>query len=599
MNRKKEIINNEKVTEEKEKILETFMVQGEKKPLKILLSLYKGHVADIVKSLIFFILKSSPEWVIPILTAQIIDLALLNSADSIKKILIRIGVLVLFLVQNYFTFSLHIKYYSKVNRQVEVNLRSAIITKVQHLSFRAFKNMKAGKIQNKIIRDVETVEEFASSSLTQLVTFVINMSISITVIVLKKPIMVVLMLVTAASSIIVTNLFRKKISQTNHEFRVEMENTSSEIFDMVHLIPVTKAHALENKEINKVTKSIINAAQKGYGVSVANSKLVATTWITFTFFQILCLAISAIMACKKMISIGDITLFQSYYTTIISSLSCILSLIPMFTKGYESIKSIGEILSVDDMEENENKIKIENLRGEYEFKNTHFSYDENNAVINGIDLKVNAGETVAFVGGSGAGKSTIMNMITGFYLPDEGEILVDGKNIEEIDLHSYRKHISVVPQSSILFSGTIRDNITYGVNDVTDEEFQRVIEEANLSEFIETLPHGIDTDIGEYGDNISGGQKQRISIARALLRNPSVIIFDEATSALDNKTERQIQEAIDNLTGKCTTFVVAHRLSTIKNADKIVVMKEGKICEIGTYDELLEKKGEFYTLKTL
>ena len=156
-----------------------------------------------------------------------------------------------------------------------------------------------------------------------------------------------------------------------------------------------------------------------------------------------------------------------------------------------------------------------------------------------------------------------------------------------------------MPQSSILFSGTIRDNITYGVNDVTEEELQRVIEEANLSEFIETLPHGIDTDIGEYGDNISGGQKQRISIARALLRNPSVIIFDEATSALDNKTERQIHEAIDNLTGKCTTFVVAHRLSTIKNADKIVVMKEGKICEIGTYDELLEKKGEFYTLKTL
>ena len=296
VNRKKEIINNEKVTEEKEKVLETFMVQGEKKPLKILLSLYKGHVADIVKSLIFFILKSSPEWVIPILTAQIIDLALLNSADSIKKILIRIGVLVLFLVQNHFTFSLHVKYYSKVNRQVEVNLRSAIITKVQYLSFRAFKNMKAGKIQNKIIRDVETVEEFASSSLTQLVTFVINMSISITVIVLKKPIMVVLMLITAASSIFVTNLFRKKIAQTNHEFRVEMENTSSQMFDMVHLIPVTKAHALENKEINKVTKSIINVAQKGYDVSVANSKLVSTTWITFTFFQILCLAISAIMA---------------------------------------------------------------------------------------------------------------------------------------------------------------------------------------------------------------------------------------------------------------------------------------------------------------
>ena len=203
------------------------------------------------------------------------------------------------------------------------------------------------------------------------------------------------------------------------------------------------------------------------------------------------------------------------------------------------------------------------------------------------------------MGESGSGKSTVLNLVTGFNLPDAGDLLIDGKNIKDIALHSYRRFISVVPQNTVLFSGTIRENITYGRYDISEEELGYVVDMAKLRSVVDKLPYGLDTKIGEHGGKLSGGQRQRISIARAIIRHPNVIIFDEATSALDTATEKEIQEAINNLCIGRTTFIVAHRLSTIRNADRIAVIKEGRCVEIGTYDELMEKKGEFYNLKQL
>jgi ATP-binding cassette subfamily B protein len=203
------------------------------------------------------------------------------------------------------------------------------------------------------------------------------------------------------------------------------------------------------------------------------------------------------------------------------------------------------------------------------------------------------------VGESGVGKTTVINTVIGYHFPDSGTITIDGHNIRDIDLRSYRKHIAVVPQNTILFSGTIRDNITYGLPSVSEEKLAEILEAARLTEMVEKLPHGLDTSVGEHGGKLSGGQRQRISIARALIRDPKVIILDEATSALDSVSEKKIQEALDVLTAGRTTFVVAHRLSTIKDADKIAVMESGRCVECGTYDELMEKKGAFYKYRQL
>ena len=274
-------------------------------------------------------------------------------------------------------------------------------------------------------------------------------------------------------------------------------------------------------------------------------------------------------------------------------------MLPVFAKGVESIQSIGEIINAHDVEDNEGKEKLSDLNGEYIFKNVHFDYDEHTPVLNDFSLTVKQGETIALVGESGAGKSTVLHLVTGFNRINNGELLIDGKNINDIDLRSYRRFISIVPQKSILFSGTIKENITYGNPKISEKKLWEVIDAANLRSVIEKLPDGINTNVGEHGDKLSGGQRQRISIARAIIRNPKVIIFDEATSALDSVSEQEIQKAIETLTKDRTTFIVAHRLSTIRNADKIAVVGDGRCIEYGTYEELMAKKGEFYKLKQL
>ena len=216
-----------------------------------------------------------------------------------------------------------------------------------------------------------------------------------------------------------------------------------------------------------------------------------------------------------------------------------------------------------------------------------------------LDFHIRPGETIAFVGPSGAGKSTILNMVIGFSKASSGQILIDGNNINSLNLNSYRKHIAVVPQTSILFSGTIRENITYGLDNISDDELEQVLISSNLKEMIDSLPDGLDTRIQEHGGNLSGGQRQRISIARAFVRNPKILILDEATSALDTISEKQIQEATRNLAKDRTTLIVAHRLSTIRDADRIAVIENGGVAEFGSYDELMEKKGIFYEMRKM
>lgn len=244
--------------------------------------------------------------------------------------------------------------------------------------------------------------------------------------------------------------------------------------------------------------------------------------------------------------------------------------------------------------------KLSEVKGEIKFENVWFKYrNSDKEVLENFNFTVHNGETVAFVGESGAGKTTIVNLAIGFFAAAKGRVLIDGNDIKDINLQSYRSHIAVVPQNSILFTGTLRDNITYGEENVSEDFLRQVIKAANLEDLVSSLPDGLDTKIMEHGGNLSGGQRQRISIARAFIRNPEILILDEATSALDNISEKKIQESIAELVSGRTTLIVAHRLSTIRNADRIAVIGNGGLEEAGTYDELIAKKGEFFKLKQL
>lgn len=257
-------------------------------------------------------------------------------------------------------------------------------------------------------------------------------------------------------------------------------------------------------------------------------------------------------------------------------------------------------MRAEDMEGTGGNKVLPAIEGRVDFDNVSYHYpDGDKKVVKDFDLHVSPGECIAIVGSSGSGKSTIINLLIGLLEPTEGDILIDGIPLNEMSRPTYRHFISVVPQNSILFSGSIRENITYGLSSYTEEELNKAVEDADIPEFLPSLPDGLDTQVGEHGDKLSGGQKQRICIARALIRNPRILIMDEATSALDNVAEYHVQKAVNRLVKARTTFIVAHRLSTIRNADRIVVMEDGCAVEIGNYDELMKKGGKFCELERL
>lgn len=596
---KTSLFDEKDITKEENEFIRTY-TEKRGGSIRMLLRLYKSHKWRLLLSGFFYAIKVSPTWIIPIITANLINVAVAKPNNAVNLIITNVIIAFVVLALNIPFHMLHTKYFSVARRNVEAGLRGAMVRKLQQLSISFHKEMQSGRIQSKVMRDVEAVENLSSQIFNTFLDILLSMSVTIAVVVSKNLTVFFIFLITVPVAVLTLLPFKKTMRRRNRVFREEIESTSSKVMDMVELVPITRAHALENDEISKLTHQVTAVAKSGYKLDVIQSLFGSLSWVVFNLFQIICLVCTVILATKGEIEVGDIALYQTYFSALVGKVAGIVGLLPIITKGTESIHSIGEILSSYDIEDYKGKFKLKNVEGKFEFKDVSFHYaDDERLILDGLNLTVNPGETVALVGESGAGKTTVVNMAIGFFKAISGKLFIDGVDAAELDMHSYRKHIAVVPQNTILFSGTIRDNITYGKTNVSEKTLKDAIKAANLTSVIEGLPNGLDTNIGEHGDKLSGGQRQRISIARAIIRNPKVIVFDEATSALDSVSEAEIQNAINNLTKKKTTFVVAHRLSTIKNADKIAVIKNGKCVEFGTYEELMAKKGEFYTFKSM
>ena len=569
-------------------------------PLKILIGLYKGNYNKFFLAVLFFFIKHAPVWVLPIVTANIINDITSGSPDTVQNIIIQAIIMVALVVLNVPMNYLYTRYKSLATRYAETGLRKALVRKLQQLSISYHKETQSGRLQSKIMRDVEAVETLSTQMFLSILNIALNIGVALFVTVSKSLIVFLFFLLTTPLAAATMVFFRNIMKKRNTEFRKEMEETSARVMEMVELIPVTRAHALEEEEVTKMSGQLFSVAEKGYKLDVIQALFGSVGWAIFQIFQVVCLGFTGFLALKGTVGPGDITLYQSYFATIVSQVSSLMSLIPVIAKGVESVNSIGEVLLEEDIECNDGKEALDSVEGEFDFTNVRFAYNNTDKpVLHELNLHVDKGQTIALVGESGAGKSTILNLVIGFNFATDGVVTIDGHDMRDIDLRSYRKHLAVVPQTSILFSGTIRDNITYGIDDVDEDTLNKVVEAANLRDLIDSLPDGLDTVVGEHGGKLSGGQRQRVSIARALMRNPEVIVLDEATSALDSISEKLIQEALNNLTKDRTTFIVAHRLSTIKGADRIAVISDGHCVEYGTYDELMELKGEFYQMKSI
>ncbi len=573
-------------------------LKNELHPFRTLAKLYLRYWRQLLLSLFFYVIKTSPVLVLPIVTANIINLAVQRPENAFLLAGINLAVIVVLLILNVPTHTLYVKYHSIAMRHVEAGLRGAMVRKLQRLSISFHQQMQSGRIQSKLMRDVETVQTLSSQLFSTIPGVIINLVTAMVVVLTKSLPVFVFFILCVPASVLIVRSFRGGIRTYNSAFRKNMESTSADLLDMVEMTPITRAHALEEFEMQKMTSRLNHVAKTGYLLDLVQAKFGSVTWVCFNLFQLLCLAFSCYLAFTDRIAVGDISLYQSYFTNLTAQVSTLIGLMPILTKGMDSVASIGEILGAVDIEETDGKPSLSNVAGAFDFDDVHFSYQEDQPVLRGLTLHVRAGETIAIVGESGSGKSTLLNLILGFYHPQKGCVRLDGRDLSKINLSSYRRHLAVVPQNSVLFSGTIRENITYGLPHVTEAQLTAAICAAHLQDLISSLPQGLDTRLDEHGSNLSGGQRQRISIARAIIRDPQVILFDEATSALDSVSEKKIQQAIQNLTANRTTFIVAHRLSTIRNADRIAVMQKGVCVELGTYEELMAKGGVYYKMQS-
>ena len=567
---------------------------------RLLLKLLKQNALKIIVSTFMFIVKASPVWIIPVVTASVINIVTEGGEGIMSDILIKVGILLFLILQNIPTHMLYARYSDNMLRTVGAGLRNTLIKKLQHLSISYHKEIESGRVQSKFMRDIDAIEFLNHHLVKGVLPSIISIIISMGITIYKSPIVAGFFVVIIPFNVILVRLFKNKMRDTNHRFREESEDISAKVSTMLEMIPVTKAHGLEDLEIRNLEKNITRLKHSGLELDRATAYFGSVVWMISRALSAVCLLFTAYLALKGKMDVGDIVIYQTYFNSISGDVQSLVNVYPQLTKGLESIRSVSEIVLSDKVEDNRGKQRVKTVKGNIRFDNVSFRYhDGNEDVVRNLSFEARQGECIAFVGASGSGKTTVMNMIIGFLQSTEGRVLIDGKDIKSLNLSEYRHHISVVPQSSILFTGTIRENILYGMENVSDEEFMRVIRLANIEEFLPQLPNGVDTVIGEHGNKLSGGQKQRISIARAIIRDPSILILDEATSALDNVSEYHVQKAINGLIKDRTTFIVAHRLSTIRNADKIVVMEKGMAVEMGSFEELMAKKGKFYELKEL
>ena len=482
-----------------------------------------------------------------------------------------------------------------VGVSIQADMRSQIFSKLEKLPFSFFDNNETGKIMSRVTNDLQEISELAHHGpenilmvvfmLTFSFFYLSNISMELTLIIFASiPILLAIVLA-----------LKGKHMRSSRKARASIAEINGDINSSISGIRVTKAFNNSKKELEKLDNSTEKFIEAKKGQYATMGLLHASTNLLTDVFNVVCLISGGIFLYKGLISFGDYSTFIVSINVFISPITRFVDFAEQFQEGVTGFERFVEIIDMPIEEDDINAKNYKNINGDIEYKNVSFSYGEDKRkILDDISFTVKKGETLALVGPSGGGKTTICHLLPKFYRTKDGTITIKGINIEDIKMETLRANIGIVQQDVFLFSGTFYDNILYGKLDASKNEVIKAAKKANIYDYIMSLPNGFDTEIGERGVRLSGGQKQRLSIARVFLKNPDILILDEATSALDNTTELLIQEALNTLKKGRTTIVVAHRLSTIKNADEILVVSNGKIIEQGTHNKLIKKKNSLY-----
>ncbi len=575
--------------------------------IKRFLPYYKKHLPVMVFDLICAALTTLCELVLPMIVREITGRATENIETLTTDLILHCALLYIVLriidtVANYFMASVgHI-----MGTRIETDMRRDLFSHLQKLSFSYYDNTKVGTLMSRITNDLFDVTEFAHHCPEEF--FIAGIKIICSFILLCTMSVPLTLIIFAVIPVMIITLFyfRTKMKKNFAESRKQIGELNSQVEDSLLGIRVVKSFAREELEEEKFehgNREYLRLKTERYKIMAS---FMSSTRLFDGIMYIIVVAIGALfmlMPADNPASItpADYVAYLMFVTTLLTSIRRIVEFAEQFQQGMSGIERFAEVMDTEpDIVDSKGAVELQAVRGEVEFSDVSFHYDSGDKdVLTHLSLKVKAGESIALVGPSGGGKTTLCSLIPRFYEVSSGRILVDGIDIKDVTMSSLRDNIGVVQQDVYLFSGNVRDNIAYGKVGATDDEIIEAARLAGAHDFITSLPNGYDTYVGERGVKLSGGQKQRISIARLFLKNPPILILDEATSALDNESEKLVQDSLEKLARGRTTFTIAHRLTTIKNADRILVLTENGIEESGTHAELVSRGGIYSELYKL
>ncbi len=571
--------------------------------LKFFLKFVKPYYRHLFLTFIVGFVKNFIPMILPIIVKYIVDDVIgnssLNSSEKMGKLYLIVSITFIIYLIVRGPFEYYSSYLSEwISNKILGDIRFSLFKHLQKLPIKFFHNNNSGDVLTKVIQDVEHTKNIVSAGFVSIWLDIIGI-ITVMWIMIKMNIPLSLIAICVMPFyFFVTKFFYKKLKLISKERQRTLGAMQGHVTERIQGISLVRSFPLENYEQNKFSEQNNNVFQKAMERTKwdAKSKSIVNTITDVS--PLLILAFGGYYAVLGRISVGTLMAFYAYVERVYSPLKRLINSSNQFSQSLASLERLYELFE-EKQEENLLKAPIKNkeIIGNIKFNRVYFSYDEEkDFVLKDLNLHINKGETIAIVGHSGGGKSSLASLLMKYFNVNKGEILIDGENINHFDLEFLREKVGLVLQDSILFNGTIKDNLLLGKPNASDEELIEACKKAHAHEFISSLPEAYDTKIGERGVKLSGGQKQRISIARIFLKNPPILVFDEATSALDLHSERLIQEVIMNLKSQKTVLIIAHRLSTITHADKIVVIDKGEIIEIGSHKELMEKEGAYYKL---
>ena len=566
------------------------------KTLKRFAQFYKPHLLLFILDMIAATIVAAADLFYPQITSNVINDYVPNG--KLRQMLIWCGVLLgIYLLKAALTYFM--QYYGHImGVRMQADIRTKMFAHLQRLPFAYFDENKTGTIMSRIINDLMDISELAHHGPEDLFLSVV-MLIGSFVLLCRISIPLTILVFAIVPFIVIFALFmRKRMNDAFTQTRVEIAEVNANVENSIAGIRVSRSYTCRDNEEKKFAKSnlrFVAARSKAY--KVMGEFGAAMGLITDVLYLVVLVGAGLFFFYGK-INIGNFVAYLLYINSFLNPIRRLIGFFEQYQNGMTGFKRYEELMDQAEESEKENALEPDSLKGEIEFHDVSFGYaaksgdeDVKHMVIDHLSLHIKPGHTVALVGPSGGGKTTLCHLIPRFYEVDSGRITIDGMDITDMSRMALRKNIGLVQQDVFLFTGTIRENIAYGRLDATEEEIMEAAKKANIHDYIMTLDEGYDTYVGERGVKLSGGQKQRISIARVFLKNPSVLILDEATSALDNATEMLIQQSLEELAQGRTSIVVAHRLSTVKNADEIIVLNDEGIAERGTHEELLNKNG--------